>query len=70
MNLVASPPGGIGLLQLVQVTNVSVAAFSAMVNVLGDGSVIVRLAYILYVADFATLLFQFPANIEKGCFWE
>jgi len=70
MNLVASPPGGMGLLQLVQVTNVSVTALSLMMDVLGDGSVIVRLTYILYVSAFATLLFQFFANIEKGCFWE
>jgi hypothetical protein len=59
-----------GLLQLVHVTSVSVAAFSVMVNFLGDGSVIVGLAYILCVLGFATLLFQFSANIGKGCFWE
>jgi hypothetical protein len=45
MNLVASPPGGMGLLQLVHVTSVMVAAFSVMVNILGDGSVIVTLPY-------------------------
>jgi len=70
MNLVASPPGGMGLPQLVHVTNVNVAALSVMMNVLGDDSVIVRLAYILCDSAFATLLFQFSANIEKGCFWE
>jgi len=57
MNLVASPPGGIGLLQLVHVTSIIVAAFSVMVSILGDDSVIVRLAYILCVSGFATLLF-------------
>jgi hypothetical protein len=36
MNFVASPPGGMGLLQLVHVISVSVAALSLMVNVLGD----------------------------------
>jgi uncharacterized membrane protein YuzA (DUF378 family) len=70
MNLVASPPGGMGLLQLVHVTNIIVAAFSVIVSILGDGSVIVRLAYILCVSGFATLLFQFSTNIEKGFLWE
>jgi hypothetical protein len=45
MNLVASPPGGMGLLQLVHVTSINVAALSVMMNVLGDGSVIVTLPY-------------------------
>jgi hypothetical protein len=36
MNFVASPPGGMGLLQLVHVISVNVAALSLMVNVLGD----------------------------------
>jgi hypothetical protein len=69
-NFVASAPGGIGLPQLVHVTKVNVAALSAMTAILGSGSVIVRLPYILYVSGFATLLFQFLANIEKGVvFW-
>ena len=66
----ASAPGGIGLPQLVHVTKVNVAALSAMRAILGSGSVIVRPPYILYVSGFATLLFQFLANIEKGVvFW-
>jgi hypothetical protein len=36
MNFVASPPGGMGLLQLVHVTSVNVAALSLMLYVLGD----------------------------------
>jgi hypothetical protein len=36
MNFVASPPGGMGLLQLVHVINVNVAALSVMMNVLDD----------------------------------
>lgn len=70
MNLVASPPGGMGLPQLVHVTKVSVAALSVIMGFLDDASVIAGVAYILYVRGFATLLFHFSANIEKGCFWE
>jgi hypothetical protein len=53
MNLVASPPGGMGLLQLVHVTSINVAALSVMVNVLGDGSVIVTLPYKSFETQFA-----------------
>jgi len=49
MNLVASAPGGIGLLQLVHEANVIVDAFSVMIDVPSDGFVNVRLAYILCV---------------------
>jgi hypothetical protein len=63
MNLVASAPGGMGLLQLVHVANVIAAAFSFIIDVLGDGFVNVRLAYILYVSYFATLLSMFFSNI-------
>jgi hypothetical protein len=52
MNLVASPPGGMGLLQLVHVTRVNVAALSVMVNFLGDGSVIVTLPYKSFETQF------------------
>jgi hypothetical protein len=48
-NFVASAPGGIGLPQLVHVTNVNVAVLSAIRAILGSGSVIVRPPYILYV---------------------
>jgi len=38
-----------GLPQLVHVTRINVAAFSAMIIPLGDGSVNARLTYIFYV---------------------
>jgi hypothetical protein len=44
-NFVASPPGAIGLPQLVHVININVAGFSVMVNFLGVGLVIVALPY-------------------------
>jgi len=63
MNLVASAPGGMGLLQLVHVANIIVDAFSLMMDVPSDGFVNVRLAYILCVSCFATLLSMFLSNI-------
>jgi hypothetical protein len=48
-NFVASAPGGIGLSQLVHVTRVNVAGFSAIMIISASGSVIVRLPYIFYV---------------------
>jgi hypothetical protein len=51
MNFDASTPGGIGLLQLVHVTNVIAPAFSVIVDIPGDGFVIAGLAYILYASQ-------------------
>jgi hypothetical protein len=44
-NFVASPPGAIGLPQLVHIVNINVAGFSVMVNFLGVEFVIVTLPY-------------------------
>jgi hypothetical protein len=61
-NFVASAPGGIGFPQLVHVTKVIVAAFSAIMIVLGSGSVIVRLPYILYVSGFRNFIISVPCQ--------
>jgi len=55
---VASVPGGIVLPQLVHVTNVKVAVFSVIHYSSDVGSVIGKLAYILY-AFLVSLLLQF-----------
>jgi hypothetical protein len=58
-----------GLPQLVHVTNVKVAALSAIMIILGSGSVIVRPTYILYVSSFRNFIIPVLCQYLKGLFF-
>lgn len=68
-NFVASPPGAIGLPQLVHAVNINVAFFSVMVNYLNVEPVIVMLPYKSFEVRLECLTFISLSLVRpRSCF--
>jgi hypothetical protein len=68
-NFVASPPGAIGLPQLVQVARVNVAAFSSIMLISAGGSVIAGPPYIFCVLPSQLYYRSSKPIFKRGYFW-